>query len=299
MPKIKEASSFNGTSWGAAIPIGADDANVDITSATTDPGGGAVPGVPGDTSTSLDSAAVTVSSTNSDTDASAWTKFNRFRARVKNALANLSVIAIQDDTPTQGEKLWLDTSGEGLQIPQINDNVVSRTDTWSSHRISAVGIAVQDEAPLEDSKVWIDTDETTAVTVPEMSDLANVEDQVNQNIAYVENGNTASRSYAQGEYLTWKGMLYTAKENIPQDTAFATGASGNLSDVSGGGLNALNDNTAKTGSGDYVRISFSPTWSGMTNCCIYDIISADTERRFVVWDGGIRFYINGIMKWDK
>lgn len=34
MSKIKSVSSFNGTSWDAAVPLGADDTNIDVTTAT-------------------------------------------------------------------------------------------------------------------------------------------------------------------------------------------------------------------------------------------------------------------------
>lgn len=84
--RVKEVSAFNGTSWGAAVPLGADDVNIDITSGTTQPDGSPVSGVTGDTATSLDTSAVTVSQ--GDTNASAWTKFNRFRKRIVNNLSN-------------------------------------------------------------------------------------------------------------------------------------------------------------------------------------------------------------------
>lgn len=84
--RVKEVSAFNGTSWGAAVPLGANDANIDITSSTSQPDGSAVSGVTGDSATALDTAAVAVAS--GDTGASAWTKFNRFRKRVASNFAN-------------------------------------------------------------------------------------------------------------------------------------------------------------------------------------------------------------------
>lgn len=84
--RVKEVSAFNGTSWGAAVPLGVNDANVDITSSTSQPNGSAVSGVTGDSATALDTTAVAVAS--GDTGASAWTKFNRFRKRVANNFAN-------------------------------------------------------------------------------------------------------------------------------------------------------------------------------------------------------------------
>ena len=84
--RVKEVSAFDGTSWGAAVPLGANDSNIDITSSTTQPDGSAVSGVTGDSATALNTSAVTVSE--GDTSASAWTKFNRFRKRVANNFAN-------------------------------------------------------------------------------------------------------------------------------------------------------------------------------------------------------------------
>jgi len=84
--RIKEVSAFDGTSWGTAVPLGADDSNIDITYKTTQPNGDPVSEVTGDTALALDNAAVTVSE--GDTGASAWTKFNRFRKRVINNFGN-------------------------------------------------------------------------------------------------------------------------------------------------------------------------------------------------------------------
>ena len=80
MSKIKEVSSFNGSAWGTAVPLGANDSNVDITSSTTNAADSTA------TLAGLDDTNVTVAS--GDTDASAWTKFNKFRKRVKNVFGN-------------------------------------------------------------------------------------------------------------------------------------------------------------------------------------------------------------------
>ena len=78
MSKIKEVSSFDGTSWGTAVPLGAEDANIDITSSTQNPA---------DSSSTLDSlTASDVTVASGDTGAGAWTKYNRFRKKVVNNL---------------------------------------------------------------------------------------------------------------------------------------------------------------------------------------------------------------------
>ena len=78
MSKIKSVSTYDGSEWGAAVPLGADDINIDITNATTNPSDSV------STIASLDNTDVIVGS--GDTNADAWTKFNRFRKRVANNL---------------------------------------------------------------------------------------------------------------------------------------------------------------------------------------------------------------------
>ena len=57
----------------------------------------------------------------------------------------------------------------------------------------------------------------------------------------VENGNAASHTISKGQYVIWKGVLYTADAAIASGTTLAaSGGNKNLTAVSGGGLNALN-----------------------------------------------------------
>ena len=96
MSKVKSVSQFNGLVWGEAVPLGVDADNIDITSTTT---------APADTTAtlaSLDTADVTVLSTNNDTGASAWTKFNIFRKRVANNFANYIAGSISNAYETYG-----------------------------------------------------------------------------------------------------------------------------------------------------------------------------------------------------
>jgi len=81
MSKIKSVSTYDGSSWGTAVPLGADDVNVDITSATTSPT------VSSSTAAEL-TTATDVIVASGDTNATAWTKFNRFRNRVTKTFGN-------------------------------------------------------------------------------------------------------------------------------------------------------------------------------------------------------------------
>lgn len=58
-----------------------------------------------------------------------------------------------------------------------------------------------------------------------------------QELAYVENGTTASRAYAVGEYFCWHGLLYRAKTAIGNGDTFTVNT--NCEQVPEGGLNNL------------------------------------------------------------
>lgn len=55
-------------------------------------------------------------------------------------------------------------------------------------------------------------------------------------LGYREDGNTASRTIADGSFVVWKGGLYKASASIPQGTAFSLS---NLTAVTSGGFNDL------------------------------------------------------------
>ncbi len=80
MSKVKTISTHNGSAWGTEYPIGADDINVDITNSTTNPT---------DSETAVSSLSNSdVIVTPGDTDATAWTKFNKTRNRIASILNN-------------------------------------------------------------------------------------------------------------------------------------------------------------------------------------------------------------------
>lgn len=56
-------------------------------------------------------------------------------------------------------------------------------------------------------------------------------------LAYVETGTTASRTYAVGEYFCWNGLLYRAKTAISSGGTFTPGT--NCEQVPSGGLNSV------------------------------------------------------------
>jgi len=80
--RVKTISKYSGSAWGTEVPIGADATNVDMTTAPSDY----------DSSTSETSKVLIgtndVKAIASDTDLTAWGKFNRFRRRVSNKFAD-------------------------------------------------------------------------------------------------------------------------------------------------------------------------------------------------------------------
>lgn len=63
-----------------------------------------------------------------------------------------------------------------------------------------------------------------------------------QEIAYVENGTTATRNYTAGQYISWNGLTYTADTAIAIGATFYTsGGNKNLTECVGGGLNEVNN----------------------------------------------------------
>ena len=207
MAKVKEVSSYSGSAWGTAVPIGANATNVDMATNPTDY----------DSSTSETSTTLIgtndVKIISSDTDLTAWGKFNRFRKRVSNAISNLSLIAIQSTTPTKGEKLWLDTSGSGLMIPQVNDSIASATDTWSSNKIGNQINAIENGlAIIVEGDIC-----TTAVPAG--------------GYAYIKNN---THGLAEGLYRNKTTSAFPTTGGTANSTVFEY--------VGAGGLNALNDN---------------------------------------------------------
>lgn len=77
----------------------------------------------------------------------------------------------------------------------------------------------------------------------QMYDNASLGAQLKADIGIVENTDTATHNISAGQYVIWKGSLYTASSAI---SSGATLSSANLTAVSGGGLNALNGKIATT-----------------------------------------------------
>ena len=85
----------------------------------------------------------------------------------------------------------------------------------------------------------------------------------------VENGNAASQTIAAGQYVIWKGVLYTADAAIASGTTLAkSGGNKNLTAVSNGGLNDLNSKFANVPAYAVVEIpqDSQTTYTFAANC---------------------------------
>ena len=71
----------------------------------------------------------------------------------------------------------------------------------------------------------------------QMYDNETLISKLKADIGIVENTNTATHNISAGQYVIWKGELYTANDAI---SSGATLSSANLTAVSNGGLNSLN-----------------------------------------------------------
>lgn len=94
-------------------------------------------------------------------------------------------------------------------------------------------------------------------------------------LGIVEDGDTATHTIAQGQYVIWQGALYTADAAIASGTTLAaSGGNKNLTAVENGGLNALNSKTAYTmgylvkamvnSTGNEVEFTFATTENRVT-----------------------------------
>ena len=124
---IKHIATFNADTWSPAIPIGVDDANIDITDATIDP-------VVSNTDIDFSSSDVTV--IDGDTGAIAWTKFNRLRKKVNNrfnafsAFENKSLLT-EYDSFASGSSLSRHQIYTANVFNSYVENIIGYVDTWT------------------------------------------------------------------------------------------------------------------------------------------------------------------------
>ena len=82
-------------------------------------------------------------------------------------------------------------------------------------------------------------------------------------LAYVETGTTASRTYAVGEYFCWNGLLYRVTSAISSGASFTPGT--NCEQVTGGGFNDILSAPIFTGNCNDLPAGFAYAYSSATN----------------------------------
>jgi hypothetical protein len=150
----------------------------------------------------------------------------------------------------------LDETGKipSTQMPDTQLNSTQAADAYDPTATYAVGDKVSYAgnvysciSAISTPEAWDSThwDQVDPIQ-DQVDDVRNTLTQLDQNMAYVESGNTASRTYAAADFISWKGTLYKANQAIPATTAFSTGSGGNLDLVAGngGGLNNLIDSAS-------------------------------------------------------
>lgn len=93
-----------------------------------------------------------------------------------------------------------------------------------------------DSTPTQNSTNPVTSGGVYAANNAQNTQIANLK----SNAGIVEDGNTATHTISRGQYVIWKGVLYTADAAIASGTTLAaSGGNKNLTAVSNGGLNSL------------------------------------------------------------
>jgi len=167
-----------------------------------------------------------------------------------NGMAGAVILRASDIAVSASDARTIETVLNGLEVETNNlndrvDNAVRNdADVYSSAGTYAVG-----ELVIRSDKLYRCI---TAITTPEAwnpahwaettleAELTRAVNAVNGNVGIVENGDTASQNINEGQFVIWKGGLYTASSAIASGAALAVGT--NLTAVPGGAANALNSN---------------------------------------------------------
>lgn len=96
-----------------------------------------------------------------------------------------------------------------------------------------------------------------------------IEKKIKRMLAIVQDTDIATQAIAKGKYVIWHDELYTASSAIAEGTTLATGAGGNLTVVSDGGLNELNSNITTLKTGEWVDFTQAASAGITFNIDIY------------------------------
>lgn len=131
--------------------------------------------------------------------------------------------------------LELDMSNAFTDIQTVNEN---QADGFSTSLTYDVGDLVLYNDVLYKCIVAVTTAGAWNASNWQQTTLAAELGGGDDNLAYVEDGSTASRNYNAGDYIIWQGTAYQASTAIGSGTTLAVGT--NLTAITGGVANALN-----------------------------------------------------------
>lgn len=135
----------------------------------------------------------------------------------------------------------MERGGTGVAATS-NDNLLTQLGAASTSALTT-GLAGKqntltfDSTPTQNSTNPVTSGGVYAANNAQNTQIANLK----YNTGIVEDGNTATHTISKGQYVIWKGVLYTADAAIASGTTLAaSGGNKNLTAVSGGGMNAIN-----------------------------------------------------------
>lgn len=161
-----------------------------------------------------------------------------------------------DQTPTPGSSNPVTSSGIIAAMSALQSSLETminrKADAATTYTKNQVDTKLLDKANVSD----VYTKNTMDAKLLEINtDISDIEDDIDRvqtdlstqsqqidnveaAVAYVEDGNTASRTYTAGQYVLWKGSLYTVNN---EGIASGTAITGHVTAVSNGGFNTLNN----------------------------------------------------------
>lgn len=173
-----------------------------------------------------------------------------------------------DQAPTPGSSNPVTSSGiiaamSALQSA-LETHISAKADRASTYTKTQVDTLLEDKADADD----VYTKNTMDAKLLEINtDIDNIEDDVSHQsqqidelqaaAAFVEDGDTAQlRTYAEGDFIMWKGSLYVVNSGgLPRYEAI----SGHVTEVTGGGLNVLNNKIKPFANWRYVVKAYTGT----------------------------------------
>ena len=149
-----------------------------------------------------------------------------------------------DDEDVQLGKVWYTVNNGSLVV---NTDVVP-TAAWALHvTLGTDGTDVLEDVADLESRFPVSiadggTGGTTAAEARQALGITQQIDDIQAAVAYVEDGDTATKkTYTEGEFIVWKGSLYTVNSGgIPLGNAIT----GHVTAVTEGGFNNLNNKIA-------------------------------------------------------